>query len=47
MAWRRVIVCEETIENLPPPCGETLFSRVTVRKEESGGKYKVINCGWA
>ncbi len=36
MAWRRVIVCEETIENLPPPCGETLFSRVTVRKEEDG-----------
>ncbi len=23
MAWRRGIVCEELIENLPPPCGET------------------------
>ncbi len=46
MAWRRVIVCEETIENLPPPCGETLQSGYS--KERGGwGKYKVINCGWA
>ncbi len=36
MTWRRVIVCEEPTENLPPPCGETLFSQVTVRKEEYG-----------
>ncbi len=36
MAWRRGVVCEEPIENLAPPCGETLFSRVTVKKEESG-----------
>ncbi len=41
------LVCEEPIENLLPPCGEKLFRRVTVRKEEYGGKYKVINCGWA
>ncbi len=34
-----------SIMNLPPPCGEKLFSRVTVRKEEYGGEYKVINCG--
>ncbi len=33
--------------NLPPPCGEKFFSRVTVRKGEYGGKYKVINCGLA
>jgi len=36
MAWRRVIVCEEPIETLPPPCGGTLFRRVIVRKEEYG-----------
>ncbi len=36
-----------SIVNLPPPCGEKLFSRVTVWKGGYGGKYKVINCGWA
>ncbi len=42
MAWRRVIVCKETIENLPPPCGETLQSGYS--KERGGwGKYEVIN----
>ncbi len=32
--------------DLPPPCGEKLLSRVTVRKGEYGVD-KVINCGWA
>ncbi len=41
------MVCEEPIVNLPPPHGEKLLSRVTVRKGEYGGKYMVINCGWA
>ncbi len=41
------LVCEEPIENLPPPCGEKLLSLDTVRKGEYGGKYKVINCEWA
>ncbi len=36
-----------SIVNLPTPCGEKLFSRVTVWKGGYGGKYKVINCGWA
>ncbi len=35
------------IMNLPPPCGENLLSRVTVRKGVYGVKYKGINCGWA
>lgn len=51
MAWRRGIVCEgdyvKGTENLPPPRGEKLFSQVRVRKEDYGGKYKVINGGWA
>ncbi len=36
-----------SIVHLPPPCGEKLLRRVTVRKGEYRGKYKVINCGWA